>query len=196
MEKSASKKVILSNGLEVTISITRSITEIKGDGWETVDETLYIERTSISFKAPNGERRDGSGLSVLTKMWGDDAAAMDKGAYGKIDGACMYLKRESYDVLKSALDEVSADAMFQEWEKYVTDEAAKKLASEIAAAEEVVRAGDDEMRGGKKLMTAAEIKAWHRGYNNIHNEGGSGYVPDRTSIESYNHAKSILGGAK
>lgn len=192
MEKSASKTVKLNGKMDVTITITRSITEIKGDLWECrPDETLYIENVSIDFVSPNGKKESGTGIDILSPENRFDAEWIKKGAYGRIQNTGTYLSRASYDQLSPAYNQVSAEATYPEWQAHIDEVAAKERAERLAEARAIVESAEKEIQGGQ-LMSAEEIKIWRRNYNNIHNEGGSGFIPHRTSREAYNHAKLVL----
>jgi len=193
MNKSASKTIKLTK-CELTISITRSITEIEGDAWEgRPDETLFIEDVSISFLHPiSGKKEVGKSIRKYDPSDRFDAANINKGAAGEVRGTGLMLAEASYSQVCAAYAEVSAEAMYPEWQAHIDSVAAKNRAAKIASAKEVVEEAEKEMSGGKKLMTAAEIKVWNRNYNNVNNEGGSGYIPHHTSIESYNYSRSTL----
>jgi len=46
--------------------------------------------------------------------------------------------------------------------------------------------------GPDKLMTAKEVAAWRRHYNDVANEGGDGYIPEKVSQETYARALEVL----
>lgn len=64
---------------------------------------------------------------------------------------------------------------------------AEKKAQEIKALEEEISALE-----GKDLPTAAQAKVLRTNWNNIHNEGGEGFVPDFPSREDLAAMKSRL----
>jgi hypothetical protein len=193
MKKSASKTIKLTK-CELTITITRSITEIKGDAWEgRPDETLYIEDVSISFLHPvSGKNEVGKSIRKYDPSNPFDSVNIKKGAVGEVRGTGLMLAQASYDQVVAAYAEISAEAMYPEWQARLDSIATKNKAEKIARAKEVVEEAEKEMSGGKKLMTEAEIKDWNRNYNNILNEGGSGFIPSHTSSESYENAKKTL----
>ena len=41
-------------------------------------------------------------------------------------------------------------------------------------------------------MTEGEAQTWRRAYNNLHNEGGEGYVPEVVTQEQFAAAHKIL----
>ena len=48
----------------------------------------------------------------------------------------------------------------------------------------------------KKLYTEEEAKAKRKAYNNLHNEGGEGYIPHFYTIDEYERFKSQLKDLK
>ncbi len=62
---------------------------------------------------------------------------------------------------------------------------------EVETAQAIVSQAEKE--GIDKLMTASEIKAWRKNYNDVVNEGGEGYIPNKISREAYQNALKILG---
>lgn len=78
-------------------------------------------------------------------------------------------------------------AMDSEIKAFEDAKAAARAEEEIARAERVI-----EIASKHEPMTAAELKKWRREYNNVHNEGGEGYVPERVSIEETDRARAIL----
>ena len=48
-------------------------------------------------------------------------------------------------------------------------------------------------RGEENLLTEEKEKQWRKVYNNMVNEGGTGVVPQRATVENYEQAKRILG---
>ena len=41
-------------------------------------------------------------------------------------------------------------------------------------------------------MTKEEARRWRARWNNIHNEGGEGFVPDVITVEMLEYAKKVL----
>jgi hypothetical protein len=76
-------------------------------------------------------------------------------------------------------------------EKSESDKEAARLAKGaervIAEAEHTVKNNDGT------LMTNEQAKVWARRYNDLHNEGGEGYISEVITKEDYEWAKSILG---
>lgn len=191
MTKEANDKIMIGNS-EFTIKVRRSISVIKGDPWELrPDETLHIEDVKIIFSV-KGHKFVGTDVKKLNANFKPDADRITKGAFGYIVGTPMALKKESFDILKNALEKVKEEAMFPEWGQYIAEEETAERNIKIKCAKETIAEAEKELSGTGELMTREEIKEWNRNYNNIVNEGGSGYVPSHISIEAYEDAKNIL----
>lgn len=67
----------------------------------------------------------------------------------------------------------------------------KEETNEMEVAEKIV----ENVENPEKLMSAAEIKEWKKGYNDLVNEGGEGYIPHKISKEEYEWAITKTRGA-
>jgi len=56
----------------------------------------------------------------------------------------------------------------------------------------IIKEGNDYIKNTGKIPTMSEVRQKKQNWNNIHNEGGNGYVPDWVSLEEYNDAKNQL----
>lgn len=74
----------------------------------------------------------------------------------------------------------------------VTAETAKAEAEKAERRAEAQRIVDEAAKSTEPLMTNEEYKAWRKQYNDIHNEGGEGYIPERITVEQLEYAKKIL----
>jgi len=81
-------------------------------------------------------------------------------------------------------------------EEVKADKEAKKTAekkAEIEEAKEIIAKAEKTIRNADgSLMTRAQAKQWKKHYNDVHNEGGDGYVPSIISVEDVEYAKSII----
>jgi len=194
MRKEATKEISVGN-LIFKFFISRSIYFDKGDGWETSDKTHYIEETKISVIDQNGVERVGSFLSILQGRFKSEIEMMKKGCYACIPGINLGLRRDSYDILKKAFDETSEEAMFAEWQEYLLQKDEKEKSVKMEAAKETIELAEKEIAVAGNLMTLKELKEWMVNYNNIMNEGGSGFIPRRISLEEYEEAKKYLNAS-
>lgn len=109
--------------------------------------------------------------------------------------------------VRNALNERDSDGSFrgcgnsayivteEEWDELVAlnekkhnEKAAKKRAEDIEFYEKVVKACEKQ----EKLYTEDEAAAKEKAWNNIHNEGGEGFVPHFYTIDEYEYAKNKL----
>lgn len=74
----------------------------------------------------------------------------------------------------------------------VTAETAKAEAEKAERRAEAQRIVDEAAKSTEPLMTNEEYKAWRKQYNDIHNEGGEGYIPERITVEQLEYAKKVL----
>jgi hypothetical protein len=194
MEKTAKREITLKSGIEMIIESRRSITSIEGDAWEgRPDETLYIENVRISFFNPQTQKNEiGSGLRILNSGNKFDAEYIKKGAYARVESAQMFASKESYDAIKSAIDAVEAETMMPEWEEHFSAIAKKETEKKIALAKRIIENGDKEIANTGMLLTSSQVRAWQKNYNDIHNEGGDGFIPSRISKEEYDEAVSFI----
>jgi len=68
---------------------------------------------------------------------------------------------------------------------------ARARQARLAAAQAIVDRVAAE-GGPATLMSAREVAAWRKHYNDIANEGGEGYVPNKISREAYAQALEVL----
>jgi hypothetical protein len=72
------------------------------------------------------------------------------------------------------------------------DQTQEKIKKEEKAKENQAIINQAKKEGIRNLMTNEELKSWRVRYNNIHNEGGEGYIPTRITKEQYQ--KAVQGG--
>lgn len=87
---------------------------------------------------------------------------------------------EIYNNIKAAINEMEEE--IKEVESIETEEVeeAKAIVAQV------------EKEGIENLMTVEEIKVWRKRYNDLHNEGGEGYIPNKISKEQYNKAIEVI----
>lgn len=90
---------------------------------------------------------------------------------------------ETAEAINNAIEDMKAELL----NEYNTKtEAAKQHEEDLAQAEEIIAQAKKE--GVENLMSKSEIKSWRTRYNDIHNEGGEGFIPRRISKEAYSRA--------
>ncbi len=152
--------------------ITREIV-LDGQPTETF-ETVNHESIMMELYI-NGQRVD------YTNMWININGQIKIGKYTlgtpEIANAIIAAYEELEDIKKEEM---------ASWEKVLTSEEKQ----EIKKAEKIMK--EVEKIGEENLKSYKEEKTWRRNYNNINNEGGEGFVPQRATKESYEWAKEIM----
>ena len=87
----------------------------------------------------------------------------------------------AYEEIKEMQNEEIAS-----WTKVVTQEEIEDIKEAQIVIAEVERVGEEN------LLTDKEESVWIKQYNDIHNEGEQGYIPQRATKESYARAIKIL----
>lgn len=107
-----------------------------------------------------------------------------------------YISRIGDDIASLGRDDYDT---INQVEKELIDEARKAMGL-ISAGEEEKQ---EEIKNAKaiiemvevdkvRVMPAAKIAEWQTKYNNLHNEGGDGYIPPVITKEDYEKAKRII----
>ena len=98
---------------------------------------------------------------------------------------------EIINAVEEAINEIKAIET-TEAEKAVeaieNEEEAKAIEEEIEWAEKVMK----EAAGRIEILSSENEKAWRKSYNDLLNEGGEGYVPERVTAADVARAKQIL----
>lgn len=96
---------------------------------------------------------------------------------------------EAGKLINATIEELKRE-LAAEFEIETADQKQEK--EEIEEAKAIVKLAEKE--GLENLMSDAELKVWRKQYNDLHNEGGEGYIPTKVSKESYERALTILNG--
>ena len=94
--------------------------------------------------------------------------------------------------VENFLKEVIADGQTEEVAEAIAKEEAENKTSHINAAKSIIAKAEQEIAKNGKLLTEKEVKLWQKNWNNVVNEGGEGYIPDRVTAEAYQWALDIL----
>lgn len=108
--------------------------------------------------------------------------------YTKIGDKALTVGEESGLAIKNAIAEMETELS----KEFGLETAAEKQQKEeLEEAQAIVTQAKKE--GIENLLTEIQLKEWRTKYNNIHNEGGEGYIPTRVSKEQYQHALNVIG---
>lgn len=167
---------------EYTETVQNKIVDLDGDICDTVKReirtsgtlTVYIDGVKFdTCTQPNFWQTIDTGITGIKKIWGIKQIAFTEDRAAEIE---------------AFFAEVFAEGKNEEAEQIRSDEKAAAIADEIAEAERVVAKAEAQ----KDIPSMKEARRRMREYNNIVNEGGSGYVPYIVSMEEYEHAKQKL----
>jgi len=100
----------------------------------------------------------------------------------------LYLTAERMAAMNTIIAETKIAGTELEAAAKVAEEKAKEEVKEIESAKATIAEAESQ----KDIPTESEYRAWRRNWNNIHNEGGEGFIPTRITSEQYEYAKSIL----
>ena len=200
METTKSVKWESKSGMaiEAKITVSKNVNEVVAyaDGHnvalgseivETIEIAIYIDGKyhSKSNELPS--------VIDMTKIPAKFAKAF-AGAYARVTDTVNCDKAiytEIINAVEEAINEIKAIET-TEAEKAVeaieNEEEAKAIEEEIEWAEKVMK----EAAGRTEILNRANETEWIRSYNNLHNEGGYGYTPQRVTTEDVTRAKQIL----
>lgn len=77
-------------------------------------------------------------------------------------------------------------------EEVKTEEATQTEAERAERKAEAQKVVDEAAKYTMPLMTNSAYKAWCKQYNDLHNEGGDGYIPSLITVEQLEYAKKVL----
>lgn len=189
---------------EVKIEITKEVVKniSYSDGWnvDLGDKIYSSQEISVYINGKLNETSHQNPIVIETSSFYTEefkANARKNKGYAKITNTII-VNEERYNEIMAAIESAKAEveaAFNQENQEIVKaekekEEAAKKerTEQEIEWASKII----EEATNRKAVLTRAEERQWRIGYNNINNEGGEGYIPNRATLEDLEEAKYIL----
>ena len=109
--------------------------------------------------------------------------------FQKIWGLSVGMTDEQATVVETFLNEVIESGKTEAVKRYEAAKAAAEKAEKKAEAQKII---DAAAKYTTPIMTNAEYKVWAKRYNDVNNEGGEGYVPDRITVEQLARANKKL----
>ena len=109
-----------------------------------------------------------------------------RSGYKKIWGLPVGMTDEQAVIVEKFLKDVIESGKTEEVK---TEEATQTEAERAERKAEAQKVVDEAAKCTTPLLTNAEYKAWRKQYNDIHNEGGEGYIPERITVEQLEYAK-------
>lgn len=166
--------------------------EIVLDGISLGSSRLHSSK-KVEIIAPDGKvisegfHADVLEYNFLTDTYFDKLKLDPNKKYSRVGDKTLTIGAEAGEAINAAISEMVSELEIR-FQGYST--ADKEREAEVEEAKAVVAAAESE--GVDKLMTAEQIKVWRKGYNDLYNEGGEGYIPSRVSREQYESALRTL----
>ena len=118
---------------------------------------------------------------------------IDSQGMKKVWGLAVGMSTEQAEKVEKFLQAVIEDGKDDEVQENEAKEATDKRANDVKTAQTTIdKAEKTHKNADGTLMTRAQANEWTIRYNNIHNEGGEGYVPEVITQEMYDAAKAAL----
>lgn len=107
----------------------------------------------------------------------------------KINGLkVVFTKVSDKDEYEKFIAEVIAEGTTEEIKAFDAEEKAKEVSKELEELDAIIAEAEKEMQYGDLLKTREDVRKWKQNWNNINNEGGEGFIPNRISQEEYESA--------
>lgn len=111
----------------------------------------------------------------------------------KVWGLPVGMSAEQAIKVDEFLKAIIEDGKSPEVKEHEHNKMAAEKTEEIKRAKTIIEKSEKTYKNQDgTLMTSAQAKEWKRQYNNLHNEGGEGYVPEIITQEMYDDAKATL----
>lgn len=120
---------------------------------------------------------------------------IDCNGYKKVWGLPVMMTEEQAEKVEKFLNDIIENGKSEDVKEHEAAKRAQEKAEETAEAKKIINAAETTRRNEDgTLMTQAQARAWQTRYNNLHNEGGEGYVPEIITREDVKYAEAILAG--
>lgn len=172
--------IIVSKEIEETVSFS--------DGWNIPTGTEIVSFKKISISA-NGK--------LIETAHRNPEIINKNGVYARIYNRAG-VTEEQHNLIMVAIIEAEAELEVQftaENEEIAKVEEEKAIAEKSKATElriEIAKRIVEETSRRENILTDKEEEAWRESYNNMMNEGGEGYVPQRITKEALIWANEVL----
>lgn len=205
MESNKTLTWVTNKGLRIEATCIYSATYMPAEdidgGYGGTSQETYLEQKLISVKA-NGQYAGTAEIGTL------GIALIN----GKVANH-LILKNNGYDYALSLHgasrpnllgiteeQRLNIHSTFAEMERGAPEDVCRLKAAEVAAkkakelekARKVIAAQDKAIKAFGHLPTASELATWQKQYNDIHNEGGEGYIPTYVTVEQVRDAYAVL----
>ena len=174
--------------LDVTVEYDDSMVDEHFEGMITGRKHVMLGTVTI--------RSDGK---ILTRERFDDDEKHDglhdsteyhgyRGVIYGDSGARVLVSMDAHDAIMRAIRETRAEGTSEDSKRAAREDAERARTSRLQAAKRVISMAESQ----KDIPTDAEKRERLAAYNDLYNEGGSGYLPSIISREDYDAAKREL----
>ena len=174
--KTYTTKTAKGNELRFEISYNKEVVEVERnlDGY-IVTANEVSEEQEIKLNVNGQLTAEGYYLYIDNN---------ENGIYIRMGNKAITLTAQQAADLNKIFAEVKEEGKSEEAKAIENEEIEK----EIEEAKAIVEKAEQQ----RDIPTYQEARAREKSYNNLHNEGGEGYVPHIVDINQYNRAKSLL----
>lgn len=113
--------------------------------------------------------------------------------FKKIWGLPIAMDEAQAEKVERLLKSVIEDGKTEEVKASEEAQKVAEQAAKIEEAKEIIAQAEKTIRNADgSLMTRKQAQVWKKHYNDVHNEGGEGYVPTIITAEDVEYAESII----
>ena len=169
------------------------------DGWEGHTKADIYVKKSISVSV----NREHKGIAGY--FYAPDPKHVAYKPY--IDAGCTIMANVKLGdkIITIAADGITLDEINSAWDALAEEaddddvKALKQLRADVERKNDIARATrimdlvDSTIARCGKLPNQKQANAWRREYNDFHNEGGDGYIPEIVTLDQVEWARQIIG---
>lgn len=163
---------------------------LDADGWQIpTDETVMTRNINIDLVATaNGKEYKFDVRLTPDRPYFEIDKRNGAKVFPYYPNGIHFVDDDIPNKISEFLTELVAEGTTEEAKKIIEVQKKKDLAKKIEEAKRAIEIG----RSQAFLPTEAEAKAMRKQYNDIHNEGGDGYVPSYVTAERFQCASDFL----
>lgn len=195
------KSILCSNGKTISYEYTISTTTSEIDGFEPMTKAEINEFEELAISVQNKIRIQGNFKSLFSPIrqycqpgyYRDDSIAQISYQHpeyvyiAKVDRRCICPFTEAqYNEVVDLVNDVKESEILANKELAIAllEKEQKEIKVQIANSENTISRAEKQ----GELPTQAEYKKWRKHYNDMMNEGGYGYIPEKITKEMYDDA--------
>lgn len=179
------------NELRFEISYNKEVVEVERnlDGYiVTANEIRETEEIKVYVNGQYIGKDDYLFVNTVKNSGYEEMVPAEYTHYLNINGKVLGLTSEQAAELNKIFAEVKEEGKSEKVKEIEKEEIEEKIETAKAIVEKAEQQRD--------IPSYKEARLREKSYNNLHNEGGEGYVPHIVDIDEYNRAKSVLAGLR